>query len=129
MIRQNLSKLINSKIVQDLLKYILGQVVKRWVGDNVLGRGPGETMTLEEIEDELKKDRPFEEVARTSDALGGAQGGPKPLSEDRGLAHTLRAHQYTDWYDGGLFAWIGREKRPGRGEGSSGLRFDVVELG
>ena len=82
MIRQNLPKLITSKIVQDLLKYVVGQVVKRWVGVNVLGKGPGETMTLEEIEDELQKDRPFEEVAKASDALGGAKGGPEPLTEE-----------------------------------------------
>ena len=46
----------------------------------------------------------------------------------RGGAHITRIHQYTRWYDNGLFAWIGREKRPGRGEGFSGLRFDIVEV-
>jgi hypothetical protein len=42
-------------------------------------------------------------------------------------AQIKRSQQYTRWYDGGIFSWIGREKRPGRGEGSSGLRNDVVE--
>jgi len=29
------------------------------------------------------------------------------------------------WFDGRSLLWLGRRKRPGRGEGSSGLRFDV----
>jgi hypothetical protein len=44
-------------------------------------------------------------------------------------AQLKRTQQYARWYDGGLVAWVGREKRPGRGEGSSGLRYDVVEAG
>ena len=39
-----------------------------------------------------------------------------------------RAYQYTRWTDGSTHLWVGRRKRPGRGEGSSGLRFDAVEL-
>jgi hypothetical protein len=31
------------------------------------------------------------------------------------------------WYDGRILGWTGRRKRIGRGEGSSGLRFDVIE--
>lgn len=33
----------------------------------------------------------------------------------------------TRWYDGATFVWYGRRKHSGRGEGSSGLRFDVLE--
>lgn len=43
-------------------------------------------------------------------------------------AHVTRAQQYTRWYDGKIYSWIGREKRPGRGEGSSGLRYDLAEV-
>ena len=32
------------------------------------------------------------------------------------------------WTDGGTLAWSRRLRRVGRGEGSSGLRFDVAEL-
>jgi hypothetical protein len=46
----------------------------------------------------------------------------------RSGAHISRMQQYTRWYDGRLFTWIGREKRPGRGEASSGLRYDAVEI-
>jgi len=34
--------------------------------------------------------------------------------------------QRTTWFTGREFLWIGRKKRIGTGEGSSGLRFDVI---
>lgn len=42
-------------------------------------------------------------------------------------ARVTRSYQYARWIDGSTHLWIGRRKQPGRGEGSSGLRFDVVE--
>jgi hypothetical protein len=38
-----------------------------------------------------------------------------------------RTHQYCRWCDGSTHVWIGRRKQIGRGEGSSGLRFDSLE--
>ena len=38
-----------------------------------------------------------------------------------------RHYQVTRWHDGSTHLWIGRRKRVGRGEGSSGLRFDVLK--
>jgi hypothetical protein len=38
-----------------------------------------------------------------------------------------RSFQYTRWIDGSSHLWIGRRKQIGRGEGSSGLQFDVLE--
>jgi hypothetical protein len=35
-----------------------------------------------------------------------------------------RSYQAARWYDGQLFVWMGKRKSIGRGEGSSGLRFD-----
>ena len=37
-----------------------------------------------------------------------------------------RSYQLTRWHDGSTHLWVGRRKRVGRGEGSSGLRFDTV---
>lgn len=37
-----------------------------------------------------------------------------------------RSWQYARWVDGSTHVWIGRRKDPGRGEGSSGLRFDSL---
>ncbi|WP_341676923.1 hypothetical protein [Niveibacterium sp. SC-1] len=42
-------------------------------------------------------------------------------------ARVLRQAQFARWTDGASFAWIGRRKTVGRGEGSSGLRFDRLE--
>lgn len=47
----------------------------------------------------------------------------------RAGARVTRAYQYARWIDGSTHLWIGRRKQAGRGEGSSGLRFDVVEPG
>lgn len=42
-------------------------------------------------------------------------------------ARVTRAYQLARWYDGTTFLWLGRRKAVGRGEGSSGLAFDVTE--
>ncbi len=47
----------------------------------------------------------------------------------RAGAKVTRAYQYARWTDGSTHVWVGRRKRPGRGEGTSGLRFDSVEAG
>jgi len=41
-------------------------------------------------------------------------------------ARVTRRFQYSRWLDGSTLLWIGRRKEPGRGEGSSGLRFDIA---
>jgi hypothetical protein len=41
-------------------------------------------------------------------------------------AVTKRAFQYTRWLDGTSHVWLGREKTPGRGEGASDLRYDLL---
>lgn len=38
----------------------------------------------------------------------------------------VRTHQLTRWTDGRYHLWTGRKRLAGRGEGSSGLRFDVT---
>lgn len=38
-----------------------------------------------------------------------------------------RRFQRSRWIDGSTYLWIGRRKSAGRGEGSSGLRFDIIE--
>jgi hypothetical protein len=42
-------------------------------------------------------------------------------------ARVTRGFQYARWIDGSCHLWVGRRKQPGRGEGSSGLRFDTVD--
>ena len=38
-----------------------------------------------------------------------------------------RSFQYARWFEGSGLLWLGRRKTVGRGESSSGLRFDVME--
>ena len=38
-----------------------------------------------------------------------------------------RAYQRTRWYNGKTYLWLGIHKKTGRGEGSSGLRFDYLK--
>lgn len=45
----------------------------------------------------------------------------------RAGARVTRQYQYVRWYGGKSLLWIGRQKGAGRGEGSSGLRFDTAE--
>jgi hypothetical protein len=42
-------------------------------------------------------------------------------------ARVTRSYQYARWVDGSMHLWVGRRKEVGRGEGSSGLRFDTIE--
>jgi len=42
-------------------------------------------------------------------------------------ARVTRTYQYARWIDGSTHLWIGRRKGPDRGEGSSGLQFDLAE--
>ena len=55
---------------------------------------------------------------------------PLPDAEvPREGARLLRDDALTRWTDGATLAWSRRVRRVGRGEGSSGLRFDAAELG
>lgn len=56
--------------------------------------------------------------------------GPLDIFEEeipREGARVTRSYQYARWFDNRPLLWIGRRKTVGRGEGSSGLRFDVAE--
>gem|GEM_PF-1153385 len=75
-IRQNVPKILSSKLVKELLLFILAQVARRW-GIEIPGKGPGETMTAEEVEAELAREVPFENRG----SAGGARGGAEILSE------------------------------------------------
>ena len=51
------------------------------------------------------------------------------FEETREGIRVTRNYQYTRWFDGSTHLWIGRRKQIGRGEGSSGLRFDTIASG
>ncbi len=44
----------------------------------------------------------------------------------RSGAHVRQAYRRARWYGGAVVTWLGARKQVGRGEGSSGLRFDAL---
>jgi hypothetical protein len=44
----------------------------------------------------------------------------------RAGARVFQAVQRTRWTDGRVYVWLGARRETGRGEGSSGLRFDYL---
>jgi len=61
--------------------------------------------------------------------LGAQELGSTALHEEElprsGLKLTRR-WKYVRWIDGSTHLWIGRQRTTGRGEGSSGLQFDLI---
>jgi hypothetical protein len=57
--------------------------------------------------------------------------GEDPLLYDEELTRAglevTRSYQYARWTDGDVHLWTGRRAGTGRGEGASGLQFDVLE--
>jgi hypothetical protein len=77
----------------------------------------------------LKIDGSHEIVHAMGRILTPAPGRALQLYEEevpREGVRVTRSCQYTRWCDGSTHLWIGRRKHIGRGEGSSGLRFDVL---
>jgi hypothetical protein len=67
-----------------------------------------------------------------SRALGRIMATPGPLllfdeEVPRAGARVTGSYQHARWIDGSTHVWRGRRKEPGRGEGASGLRYDVVD--
>jgi hypothetical protein len=58
----------------------------------------------------------------------GNQNGGEIYEEEipREGVRVTRSYQLARWHDGSTHLWIGRRKRVGSGEGSSGLRFDSL---
>lgn len=57
-------------------------------------------------------------------------GTPLLMQEEevpRAGVHVTRRFEYTRWVGGRSFVWLANRKRAGRGEGSSGLRYDSAE--
>jgi hypothetical protein len=80
----------------------------------------------------LKVDGPPEFIAAQGNILQPevtSERGLRIFEEEipREGIRVTRHYQITRWHDGSTHLWIGRRKRVGSGEGSSGLRFDVLK--
>lgn len=62
-------------------------------------------------------------------SIGIAENKPYFINEEvvgRSGFVITSSFQRARWYDGTVFTWIGRSVKGGRGEGNSGLKFDVL---
>jgi hypothetical protein len=77
----------------------------------------------------LKVDGSSELVAAQGRILNPDTNALKIFEEEipREGVRVTRHYQLARWHDGSTHLWIGRRKKVGTGEGSSGLRFDVLE--
>ena len=68
-------------------------------------------------------------VSPRSHLLGTAGAGHRLHEEtvSRAARRVRLIVQRSRWIDGSTHVWIGRDTGPGGGEGSSGLRFDIIE--
>lgn len=70
-----------------------------------------------------------ESIDALSNILGAAKTGLRLLEEasvPRAGQRVLLTAQRARWIDGETYVWLGRKVLAGRGEGSSGLRFDLI---
>lgn len=82
----------------------------------------------------LKVDGPPEFIAAQGNILRPqviSENGLRIFEEEipREGIRVTRHYQLTRWHDGSTHLWIGRRKKVGSGEGSSGLQFDSVTHG
>jgi hypothetical protein len=76
----------------------------------------------------LQPDGP-DRIQVASGVLLNPNGGALSLFDEevpREGARITRYYQLGRWVDGSTFAWVANRKTTGRGEGSSGLRFDTL---
>lgn len=73
--------------------------------------------------------RPVTELLRTGISEADQVTAPMFINEEevpRAGARVTSNYQRTRWYNGKTVSWLGRRKKLGRGEGSSGLQFDTL---
>jgi len=77
----------------------------------------------------LEVDQPNQLISAVGQILNPTQGGLDIFEEEipREGIRVIRHYQLARWHDGSTHLWIGRTKKIGRGEGSSGLKFDTLE--
>ena len=73
--------------------------------------------------------RPRTDILRVGLNDNDVQQHPYDLYEEevpKAGVQVMANFQRARWYNGKIFNWYGRRKRTGRGQGSSGLRFDTI---
>jgi len=73
--------------------------------------------------------RPRTDILRYGLNDDDTQQSPYDIFEEevpKAGVQVMATFQRARWYNGSIFTWFGRRKRTGRGQGSSGLRFDTT---
>ena len=125
--RRELETPVKTSSAADPLRYRLStEIPDYWIPLMPVRTGQGIRLKRGAV---LNTDGLPEPVSAMGSILTPAPGRSLELYEEevpREGVRVTRSYQYTRWIDGSTHLWIGRRKQPGRGEGSSGLRFDVV---
>jgi len=82
------------------------------------------------FQDTVRAIRPLTPMLRPGLAADDQQLDPYFIHEEEVPRAGIRidgGFRRARWYDGSTFVWYARCKRSGRGEGSSGLKFDSLE--
>jgi hypothetical protein len=114
----------------ETLRYQLAtEVPENWVPLLPVQSGTGLRLKVSRV---LKADgsqRLVEASGRILNPDNQGTGGLAIFEEEipREGVRVARTYQLARWQDGSTHLWIGRRKTIGRGEGSSGLRFDVLK--
>lgn len=129
------------EVLQGILKYRLGnEVPENWIpfipmhigADNrsiQLRRASMPRTMVHLYPNAPGQIRPRTDILRYGLNEYDTQINPYDLFEEevpRAGVQVMANYQRARWYNGATFTWFGRRKRTGRGEGSSGLRFDTI---
>ena len=125
--RREAGTAVKTSSASEPLHYRLStEIPDYWIPLMPVRRGQGLRLQRGAI---LKTDGSREVVRPRGRILGSDPNRALVLYEEevpREGVRVTRNYQYTRWLDGSAHLWIGRRKQIGRGEGSSGLRFDTV---
>ena len=113
------------------IRYVLGTTVpENWIPFLPVQR-PGSSQDIVFQRAAMPQmDTPPRDVIRAKGVLLNEPALPWFVNEEEiPYAGTIvtRTYQRARWYDGKTYVWIGRQRKTGRGVGSSNLRFDQIE--
>lgn len=120
-----------------MFKYILGNTVpENWIPfipvhtDNKNRAIKLQRASMPRLfKDEYTRVRPRTSLVRFGINDDGTQASPYFINEEevpRAGVHLKGSFQRTRWYNGEIINWYGYRKNTGRGEGSSGLKYDSL---
>jgi hypothetical protein len=120
-----------------MFKYVLGNTVpENWIPfipvhtDNKNRAIKLQRASMPRLfKDEYTRVRPRTSLVRFGINQDGTQTSPYFINEEevpRAGVHLKGSFQRTRWYDGEIVSWYGYRKNTGRGEGSSGLKYDSL---